>query len=103
MVFHPRAPLGNPRYSPLSFGTPRNILEHCPCRNPIMDHSLQSIPLCAGALVVSKVIDSVAKILPSQLEKRGDRKLDNALGLAEEYKDLISESDLDTIARKISQ
>lgn len=63
----------------------------------------QAIPLGPAAAVISMVIDSVAKMRPSEQEKRGDKKLDKALELAEGYKPMISESDLNTIAEKVSQ
>jgi len=68
-----------------------------------MNHNPQDVALGAGAVVVSRMIDSVVKMLPSEQEKRGDQKLDKARDLAEEYKPMISQSDLDTIAGKISQ
>jgi len=67
-----------------------------------MDHNQQGIPLGPAAVVVSMMINSVGKLRPSEQEKRGDKKLDKALELAEEYKPMLSESDLDTIAGKFA-
>jgi len=68
-----------------------------------MSHNQQGIPLGPGAVIVSRMIDSVVKMLPSEQEKRGNQKLEKARGIAEEYKPMISQSDLDTIAGRISQ
>ena len=68
-----------------------------------MGYNQQDTPLGPGAVIVSRMIDSVVKLLPSEQEKRGDRKLEKARELAEEYKPVIFQSDLDTIAGRISQ
>jgi hypothetical protein len=65
-------------------------------------HSI-SLAAGAGVFVASKMIDSVAKMLPSGQEKRGDKKLEKARELAEAYKPMISRCDLDIIAERISQ
>jgi len=68
-----------------------------------MSYNQQGTSLGPGAVIVSRMIDSVVKMLPSEQEKRGDKKLEKARGLAEEYKPMIFQSDLDTIAGRISQ
>jgi hypothetical protein len=68
-----------------------------------MNHNQQDIPLDAGAAIVYRLIDSVVKMLPSEQEKRGDRRLEKAREIAEEYKPMISQRDLDTIEERITQ
>jgi len=68
-----------------------------------MSDNQQGIPIGPGAVVVSRMIDSVVKMLPSEQEKRGDRKLQKAREIAEENKPVITQRDLDTIAERISQ
>lgn len=68
-----------------------------------MSHNQQGIPLGPGAVIVSRMIDSVVKMLPSEQEKRGDQKLEKAREIAEENKPVITQYDLDAIAGRISQ
>jgi len=67
-----------------------------------MAHNQQGTPLGPGAVIVSRMIDSVVKMLPSEQEKRGDQKLEKAREIAEENKPVIFQDDLDAIAGKIS-
>jgi hypothetical protein len=68
-----------------------------------MDHDYQEPPPNASAVIVSTLIDTVAKMLPAQREKRGDHRLEKARELAEEFGPLITEDDRRTIEEKITQ
>jgi hypothetical protein len=68
-----------------------------------MDHDYQECLPNASAVIASTLIDTVAKMLPAQREKRGDHRLEKARELAEQFGPLITESDLRTIEEKILQ
>jgi len=56
----------------------------------------------ATAVIATTLINSLLKQLPSQQEKRGDRKLELARALAIEFESLISEEDRRVIEDKIT-
>ncbi|KAI9509440.1 hypothetical protein F5148DRAFT_753521 [Russula earlei] len=56
----------------------------------------------ASANIADKLLDALAKQLPSSKEKRGDRKLELARDLAVEYETVISQSDRDVINERIT-
>ena len=62
----------------------------------------RDLPPNAGAVITSRLIDTVVKMLPSQQEKRGDRKLEAAREIAQEFGDVISQSDHQTIEERIT-
>lgn len=62
----------------------------------------RDLPPNAGAVITSRLIDTVVKMLPSQQEKRGDRKLEEARDIAQEFGDVISQSDHQTIEERIT-
>jgi len=66
-----------------------------------MSHN-QDIPPNASAVIANKLLDSVAKQLPSSQEKRGDQKLDSARELAEEFESVITQEDRNIIEEKIT-
>jgi hypothetical protein len=49
------------------------------------------------------MINSVKKMLPSQQEKRGDKKIEIARGIAQEFGDVISQADHQVIEERITQ
>jgi len=66
------------------------------------DHTHHDLPPNAGAVITSRLIDTIVKRLPSQQEKRGDRKLEKARELAQEFGDLISPNDRQIIEERIT-
>ena len=46
-----------------------------------------------GTVITSRLIDTVVKSFPSQNKKRGDQELQKAREIAQEFGDVISQSD----------
>jgi hypothetical protein len=67
-----------------------------------MNPSPQDLPN-AAIVVVSKLIEAAAKVLPSQQEKRGDEKLDKARAITQEFESVISQHDREIIGDIITQ
>ena len=68
-----------------------------------MSPDREDIPPNAGAIVVTTLLNAMAKQLPSSQERRGDDKLDRARGLTNEFESVLAENDLRTIEDKIAQ
>jgi len=66
-----------------------------------MDRDHQECPPNASAVIALTLIDTVAKMLPAQREKRGDHRLEKARDLANEFGPRITEDDRRTIEEKI--
>jgi hypothetical protein len=49
------------------------------------------------------MLDSVKKMLPSQQEKRGDQKIEKAREIAQEFGDVISQTEHQIIEERITQ
>jgi len=62
----------------------------------------RDLPPNAGAVITSRLIDTVVKMLPSQQEKRGDQKLDKAREIAQEFGNVISPTDHQIIEERIT-
>jgi len=67
-----------------------------------MNPSHQDIPPNAGAIVVTTILNAMARQLPSSQEKRGDDKLDRARELTNEFQSVLAETDLRAIEDKIT-
>jgi len=68
-----------------------------------MSRGQQDLPPNASAVIASRLIDTIVEMLPSQREKRGDHKLDEARALAQEFESVILQRDRDIIEQKILQ
>ncbi|KAF8461762.1 hypothetical protein DFH94DRAFT_71072 [Russula ochroleuca] len=68
----------------------------------ITHRNRQDIPVDAGAVIVTTILNAMAKQLPSSQEKRGDDKLDRAREIMDEFKSVIAENNLGTIEDKIT-
>jgi hypothetical protein len=66
-----------------------------------MNPSHQDIPPNAGAIVVTTILNAMARQLPSSQEKRGDDKLELTREITDKFKAVIAESDKRTIEDKI--
>lgn len=62
----------------------------------------RDLPPNAGAVITSRLIDTVVKMLPSQQEKRGDQRLDKAREIAQEFGDVITPTDHQIIEERIT-
>jgi hypothetical protein len=65
-------------------------------------HQDQDLLPSASAVITSRLIDAMAKMLPSQQEKRGDRKLDKAREIVSEFESVISQQDRAVIEERIT-
>jgi hypothetical protein len=68
-----------------------------------MSRSHQELLPNASAVITSRLIDTVVKMLPSQQEKRGDKKLDKARAITQEFESVISQRDREVIGERITQ
>jgi hypothetical protein len=68
-----------------------------------MSRSQQDLLPNASAVIASRLIDTMVKMLPAQQEKRGDTKLDQARALTQEFESVIPQRDRDIIEQKIIQ
>jgi hypothetical protein len=66
------------------------------------NHPERALPRDPSAIITSRIIDSFVKVLPSQQEKRGDQKLDKTRGIAQEFGDVISQTDHQVIEERIT-
>jgi len=66
------------------------------------NHAERGLPPDAGAVITSRLIDSFVKMLPSQQEKRGDKKLETTREIAQEFGDVISQTDHQIIEERIT-
>jgi hypothetical protein len=57
--------------------------------------------LTGSVLIVSRLIETVAKVFPSQQEKQGDEKLDEARDISHKFESVISQDDLGIIGERI--
>jgi hypothetical protein len=60
------------------------------------------IPPTLGTLIASACLDSVVKQLPSSQLERGDRKLERARDLADEFESVVSQNDRNLIEERIA-
>ena len=60
------------------------------------------IPANAGGILMDRMLDFVAKRTPSEQEKRGDRRLDDARTLLIENRLVIHPTDLQVIEERIA-
>ncbi|KAH9970810.1 hypothetical protein BJV74DRAFT_255904 [Russula compacta] len=60
------------------------------------------IPLNAGAVIVTRLLDTVARQFPGSQEARGDRDLELTRGLSVEYESVIDSKDRRTIEERIT-
>ena len=67
-----------------------------------MSHNHQEYLHNARAVLASRLIHTVVKVLPSQQAKRGDHKLDRARALTQENESVISQRDHDIIEERIT-
>jgi hypothetical protein len=68
-----------------------------------MSHGQQDLLPNASAVFASRLLDAIVKMSPSQQEKRGDQKLDEARALTREFESVIPQLDRDIIEQKIIQ
>jgi hypothetical protein len=61
----------------------------------------QDILPTLGDFIESKFLDSVVKLLPSSQLKRGDKKLERAREIVNEFRSVTSESDRNVIEERI--
>jgi hypothetical protein len=66
-----------------------------------MSRSQQDLLPSASAVIASRLIDTMVKMLPSQQEKQGDHKLDKARALTQEFESVILQRDRDIIEQRI--
>ncbi len=69
----------------------------------VPSHNLQDVPLSAGAVLTTTVLNAVGRQFPSSQEKRGDDKLNQARDLVTEVRTFVTEDDLTVIEDKITQ
>lgn len=60
------------------------------------------IPPTLGTLIASTCLDSMVKQLPSSQLERGDRKLERARDLADEFESVVSQNDRNLIEERIA-
>jgi len=60
------------------------------------------IPPALGTLIASTCLDSIVKQLPSSQLERGDRKLERARDLADEFESVVSQNDRNLIEERIA-
>ena len=60
------------------------------------------IPPTLGTLIASTCLESVVKQLPSSQLERGDRKLERARELADEFESVISQNDRSLIDERVT-
>jgi len=68
----------------------------------IPNQNLQNIPLSAGAVLTTTVLNAVGRQFPSSQEKRGDDKLNQARDLVTEVRTFVAEDDSRVIEDKIT-
>jgi len=67
-----------------------------------LNRAERDLPHNPSAVITSRLMDTVVKRLPSQQEKRGDQKLEAARGIAQEFGDVISQTDHQVIEERIT-
>jgi hypothetical protein len=60
------------------------------------------VPPTLGTLIASTLLDSIVKQLPSSQLERGDRKLERARVIADEFESVISQNDRNLIDERIT-
>ncbi len=60
-----------------------------------------AIGVNAGGVIVGRMLDYVAKQAPSEQEKRGDKRLEDARSLIVEHQQVIHSSDREVVEEKI--
>jgi hypothetical protein len=67
-----------------------------------MTPTREEVPLDAGAILVTTLLNAMARQFPSSQEKRGDDKLELARDITNKFRSVIPEDDKRTIEDKIT-